>query len=303
MTSQVQTTQATWTMSYEGPTFDDGAIGAPEFASVLISLQHLFARSSLLVSGPEIVPTLRVQPRPPGSLEFITELTVPALLVPLLPSARLTAPILRRLVVGDRGLLGILGFIAALKGRIPRDYRQSADTIVVENSDRRTTVPLQVFTAATDRDIRVTASGLFAPLHRDIGNHLTVKDGNQTIFSVNGSDVSSIEYGETMPESPLASRSSIRVLELVEVNVENRNANWKFREGNYTRAYSIRDEEFLERVFSRAERFGRGDVFVCEVVQWESIGRTGKPSPKLDIIRVLRHEQPSSQGSLFEDTQ
>ena len=302
MTLQDQVSMASWTMSYGGESFEDGGIGALELADALHGIQNLVGRCNALANGPEIVPALRIRSQPPASFEFLVDLSVPILSAPLIAGTPFTAELLKTFILGTRGAWGVLGLITALRGRMPRNFQQQDDSIVVEQDGRRTTVPLRIFEVATDRDVRISASGVFAPLRGNENNRLVIKDDTDEIFSMNGNDIDSFEYNDPETNGARDTELPVQILRVVALNLVNRNAQWRFNDGKRTNSYSILDEEFLNRVEGGGERFGKGDILVCRVLQSEYIGRNGQLSPKYSVIRVLEHQQPEVQEPLFEDT-
>lgn len=247
---------------------------------------------------------LRIRSQPPGSFEFLSELSVHIAAAPLIADIRLTADALRAVIFGVRGTLGVLGLIAALRGRMASNTERQGDSIIIEETAdyKRATIPLRIFDLAMDRDVRMSAAGVFAPLRGNANNNLVIRDGPDDIFSMNGNDIDAFEYGDTGADGDREMELPVQSLSVVAVNLANRNARWRFSDGKHTDSYYIRDEEFLDRVMGGEERFGKGDILICRVVQSEYTQRNGQVSTRRNVIRVLEHQQPAIQEPLFEDT-
>ncbi len=304
MTLPIQITQSSWTVSYEGENFEDGSIGALELADALRALQSLVVRCNALTNDPETPPVLRIRAQPPASFEFLSELNVYTAAVPLIADVRLTADALRAVIFGARGTLGVLGLIAALRGRMASDIERQGDSIIIEETAeyRRAVVPSQIFNLAADRDVRISAAGLFAPLRGSANNSLVIRDDSDDVFSMNGSDIDAFEYGRIGADEDNDTDLPAQSLRISAVNLANRNARWRLSDGKRTDSYYIRDEEFLDRVMDGEERFGKGDILICRVLQTEYTRRNGQLSTRYNVIRVLEHQQPPIQEPLFTDT-
>lgn len=304
MTTRDGISQTSWTMSYEGESFEDGSIGALELADALRALQSLVVRCNALTNDPETPPLLRIRTQPPASFEFLSDLSVYTAAAPLIADVRLTADALRAVIFGARGALGVLGLIAALRGRIASNTERQGDSIIVEETAdyKRTIVPLRTFELADDRDVRVYAAGVFAPLRGNGNNRLVIRDGSDDLFSMSGNDIDTFEYNDVGTNGDRDMELPVQSLRVVAVNLVNRNARWRFSDGDRTDYYYIRDEEFLDRVMNGEERFGKGDILICRVVQTQYTRSNGQVAARYNVIRVLEHQQPAVQAPLFEDT-
>jgi len=196
--------------------------------------------------------------------------------------------------IGIFGGDGLIGLIKWLKGRKPSTIKYKDDRIVFELR-----IEEHVETFETDliagklyqsKVVRQTLFKVVKPLEREgIDLFASGRDG-ETETVITKEEVQDFE--DTQADAEVASDTlSEGILLQIESAVFKDGNKWRFNDGSSSFFAEIADEQFLGRVSSGAERFGKGDVLVVDLRRIQTISDTGL---KLEYIIefVKDHREP-----------
>ena len=126
---------------------------------------------------------------------------------------------------------------------------------------------------------------------------MVIRQGSVHVDSIEKEDVGSFDapLGDIDEVSEIIiprQRLKIRSLNF------NKDGKWRLTDGEKVRWYAMADREFINSV-QEGERFGIGDILLCEVVMLQRTDPLGNLQLDYEVRRVLRHVLPGEQLSIF----
>jgi hypothetical protein len=197
-------------------------------------------------------------------------------------------------LIGATAGKGLIGLIRWLRGRKPSSIRLESDRAIFEINVNEATETYEVDLVAgrlyRSRTVRQALARVVRPLERD---------GIDTFACGAEGDVQTVVSKEELPffeaaatEADVVSDTVAEgVLLLIEHAVFKESHKWKLNDGATTFFAEITDQDFMRRVESGQERFGKGDVLVVDLRRVQSVGDGGLKVEN-EVVRVREHRAP-----------
>jgi hypothetical protein len=275
-------------VTYKGPALEEGRMPVRDLAPALLALGDLFADVSVLVYPDRKPVALNIQASKEGSFELHLILEAEKTweqVIDLLTAEGTSALVhLVELVIGGSGLFAV---IKRLKGRPPKSQERdptSGRIRITAEDGSIIEVDAEVTALYQRTTIRRKTKQVVAPLSREGVESVTFEENRETTLRIEKADIPAFEAGG--PEDVLGESEIEMVLSIVAPVFAEGNK-WRFSAGRGTFYAAIEDREFLDRV-DQGERFGKGDMLRCIVLQTQS-EQEGKLHLEYRVIRVIEH--------------
>jgi hypothetical protein len=296
-------------VKYDGPALAEHQMDVRELAPALLALSSLLEESNKALNGKG--PEVRVNVRgnfQAGSFEVALEaaLSMKDQIVSILSGDDATALGNLLSVLTGLGLLGGGGLISLIRwlgGRKPSkiEYRGEKVFFSVEDSETIETMELDLSVGRlySTRTVRQSLSKVLKPLTQNgIDCFAAGQDGKAEVVITKADVTAFYDLGD---DAEIVSNSLLeRSLLQIESAVFKDGNKWRFSDGATSFFAEISDEQFVQRVESGEERFGKNDVLVVDLRKVQSIADTGLKSD-YRIEKVWEHKEPL-QSSMFRST-
>ena len=302
-------TTSEWTVSYEGESLANDSIGVPDLAQSLLSFNDLCLRSNGILNGTDVEASLRIRAARTGSFE------VDVFLFASYASNVLSGPFitsavnLMQLVVGSVRGLGVLGAFKQLRGRPYKEVERGQGFVTIEadawETDSfeaqglRVTISDRAFEIYHDPEVAKSLRDLLAPLWGNGIDKMSFREGSEERVSLESGDIDFLEKDSPQDEPSDIIEIPSQKLVVVSPNFGKPSAKWRLSDGKTTNWYSIRDEDFWQRVSEGVERFGADDILVCRVNILQRISVGNKITKEYQVMEVTVHDPGGRQLSLI----
>lgn len=296
-----------FSIKYDGPALASHQMDVRELAPALIALSNLLeeANRAAFPDSDEI----RVQIKgnfKGGSfgVDLVALQSITDQIVTMLSGPKATASANLFAILAGLGLLGsggLIGVIKWLAGRKPSAIRLDGDKTIFEISTSETIETFDVDLVAgrlyQSRVVRQSLAKVVKPLEREgVDVFACGRDGNTEIV-VTKAEVPFFEMAAGGADV-VSDSVSEGVLLQIESAVFKEDNKWRFNDGATAFFAEISDAEFLARIETGVERFGKGDVLIVDLRRVQSITDNGL---KLEYIveKVTEHRAPLQPGLLL----
>ncbi len=296
-----------FSIKYDGPALATHQMDVRELAPALIALSSLLEEANRAVFPSTSEVRVNVRGNFKGGsfgVDFVALQSIKDQIISILSGPEATASanlfgILAGLgLIGSAGRVGLISLIKFLRGRKPSSIRIDGDKTVFEI---RTTEQVETFEVDLiagklyqSRIVRQSLAKVIKPLEtegidffacgRDGATEAVVTKEEAAYFAIAASDADVVS--DTLSE---------RTLLQIESAVFKDGNKWRFSDGSNSFFAEVGDEQFIERINSGDERFGKGDVLIVELRRIQTITDTGLRSEYI-IERVLEHKAPLQMG-------
>lgn len=295
-----------FSIKYDGPALTSHEMDVRELAPALLALSTLLEESNRALNGEK--PEIRVNVKgnfKSGSfkVDLSAALTFKEQLVSLLAGSDATALANLFGILSGLGLLGgggLLGLLLWLKGRRPSSISYDKDKVVFtiedDHGNESLAVDLAVHRLYQESTVRQSLAKVVKPLDREgIDTFTSGRDGVAEVVItkadapalINVDDASNV-VSDTVTDGML--------LQIESPSFKDGNK-WRLTDGTTSFYAELADTEFVDRIQSGEERFGKGDVLVVKMRRVQSISDSGLKT-EYKIERVKEHREPL-QGRLF----
>ena len=280
---------ATWTVAYDNDGPDADSIDAQEFASAILAIRQLCLRSNRIINGDATTASLRVFAPERGSFDVLLELSVvvAAGLHALPGSFVAAADTLKSILIGDGNIPGVVGIYKLLKGRQYAINEINGDTVNIIDGDVNLNISMGEHSVLQDVGIRGNLRTIVEPLRERSFDRIIFRDADGELIELEYDDFDWPSIDEPPDEQSSFIDIPSQRLRVTAPNLENRNAKWQLNDGQATRWYSISDENFLQRVINGEERFGKGDILICDVRITQTITNGNEIKSDYRIVQVV----------------
>ena len=192
---------------------------------------------------------------------------------------------------------GLISVVQWLKGRRPSDIRFEGNKTIFELRTETTveTMEADLVTGRLykARVVRQQLAKVLAPLARE-GIDTFFSGENGSVFPlVTKAQLSYFDIAAS--EADVVSDSILRsILLQIESAVFKDGNKWRFHDGSSAFHAEIEDVDFLNRVESGAERFGKGDILVVDLRRVQTVTDAGLRTDS-SVVRVVEHRAPLQQ--------
>lgn len=295
-----------FSIKYDGPALASHQMDVRELAPALIALSNLLERSNRIAfpNGPEVRVSVKGSFKG-GSfgVDLIAIQDIAQQIIDLFAGKEATAVANLLAVLGAIGLIGtgsgsLVALIKWLRGRKPTTISFEGDKTIFELVDDENIEKFEVNPLAgklyQSRVVRQSLASVIKPLERDgIDLFASGLDGEQQTV-ISKSDLQA--FLAAASEADVVSDTiSEGILLQIESAVFKEGNKWRFNDGTFSFFAEILDQDFLGRVNSGAERFGKGDLLVVDLRRVQTISDNGLKT-EYQIVKVREHKAPAQVG-------
>lgn len=291
-----------FSVSYEGEAVAESTMDVRDLAPALLALGQAFDRANSLLNSDRASVTLEIRATRQGSFEILL------ILKQLFDGASTflshdfisSAANIKNLLLGGKGLVGLLKLKKMLKGSKPKEIERTENNVTLEIEHLRLSVPAKVLDLYKDRILGEQIEAVVRPLTRDGIDRIVFRDQATLVEMVEKDEA---EYFQPdQEEGEILSEIVIPRQRLKIVSLNFLKGKWRLSDGERARWYTIRDHQFAREVEQGIRRFGNGDLLICQVVMTQRIDAEG--NLKLDhvIADVLKHEQHGEQLRMIDNS-
>jgi hypothetical protein len=281
-----------FSISFEGPALDTHQMDVRDLAPALLALADTVKAANVAINADKADVRLDVIGKPKSG-SFGLDLTIAQKLLTqftdLFSGSGATALANAYTLLGALGLVGghgLLWLLKKIKGRKTISIKPYGDYVRLTLEDNET-IEVDLFTGKLfqDRQTRIELVRALKPLERDgVDSLLAGIDGELQTVCEKTDYYSILASAE---EEILLNRQELEQIVLIEAAVFKDGNKWRFNNGQSFHA-EILDGEFIQRMESGEERFGKGDRLrvLLEVRQYDVLN---KLETRYSVLKVLEH--------------
>jgi hypothetical protein len=289
-----------FSIKFDGPALTSHQMDVRELAPALIALSSLLEEANRVAFPDSDEIRVQIKGNFKGgsfgvdlvALQNITAQIVSMLTGPSASAASNLSGILQGLgMLGGVGA-GLIGLIKWLRGRKPSAIRLDGDKTIFEIQTSEEIESFEVDLVAgklyQSRVVRQTLAKVVKPLEREGVDIFACGQDGATVAVVTKAEV---QYFELAADSIDVVSVTESVLLQIESAVFKEGNKWRFTDGASSFFAEIADDEFLARVESGDERFGKGDVLVVDLRRIQSVTDNGLKL-EYSVEKVRDHRAP-----------
>lgn len=292
-----------FSIKYDGPVLAEHQMDVRELAPALLALSSLLEESNRALNGDK--PEIRVNVKgnfQSGSfkIDLSAALTMKEQIVSLLSGAEVTALSNLFGILSGLGLLGgggLLGLVIWLNGRKPSKIEYQGDKAIFTLEESSEVESLEVDLAVgrlyATKTVRQSLSKVVKPLSQPgIDYFASGRDGQAEVIITKEQVAAFFALDDDM--EVVSNTVAERALLQIESAVFKDGNKWRLNDGTTSFFAEIIDVDFLSRIQSGEERFGKGDVLIVDLRRIQTIADTGLKS-EYRIENVHEHREPLQQ--------
>lgn len=291
-----------FSIKFDGPALTGHQMDVRELAPALIALSGLLEEANRVAFPDSDEIRVQIKGNFKGgsfgvdlvALQNITDQIVSMLTGPSASAASNLSGILQGLgMLGGAGA-GLIGLIKWLRGRKPSTIRLDGDKTIFEIQTSEEIESFEVDLVAgklyQSRVVRQILAKVVKPLEREGVDVFACGQDGATETVVTKAEM---QYFELAADSVDVVSDTVTesVLLQIESAVFKEGNKWRFTDGASSFFAEIADDEFLARVESGDERFGKGDVLVVDLRRIQSVTDNGLKL-EYSVEKVRDHRAP-----------
>lgn len=294
-----------FSIKYDGPALASHQMDVRELAPALIALSSLLEEANRAAFPDSDEVRVHINGNFKGGsfgVDLVALQSIKDQIVSLLagPGATASANLLGILAgLGLLGSGGVIGVLKWLRGRKPTSVAVKGDATIFEirTSEEVETFEVDLISGKlyASRLVRQSLAKVVKPMETDgIDLFASALHGKtETVITKEEAPFFGVVAGDA---DVVSDNVSDHVLLQIESAVFKEGNKWRFNDGAHAFFAEISDVDFLARIESGAERFGKGDVLIVTLRRLQSVTDTGLKSEYI-VTKVLDHQAPL-QGSL-----
>lgn len=299
--------EAAFQLVYDGDAVRDGEMEVSDLAPALLGMGQVVKAAARIADGDDVNVSIRVKAYREGSFEVWLSLAVDGASefwkFWKSSDGQAALSLLEALGIIGTGIgtstVGLIKLVRWMGGRQPDQIeRKSDDSVDVTIDGVTINVQAIVFQMAFDPNVRSGLEKVVAePLDKD------------------GIDIVRFGSGETSEQIPKSERHSFRsplmsegdefvsrhtkAFSIVTLSFKP-GQKWKLHDGHGTaRSVTMLDQDFVGRVERSEERFAKGDLLICDVIERSRRTATGFKS-EYEVVKVIEHRPAQTQPRLSD---
>ena len=274
-----------FTIAYDGPALAGHIMDVQDIGPALLAIDDLCREANRVLNGPNSGDvTVRIKATSEGSFEITLLLRISEWIAELgLDESGEYVEAAKKIVEWLWLPGGVLWFLKKKGGRksvrqerVDRE-RSNVYNITFEGDNNSITISNPVYQLSCDERVCAALSRTLSPLRSDGIDEFQVRQEGETVMSVSKSDVMAGYFDPEPQTAALVLRSPVFA----------RGAQWQFSYGPQRISATLRDAEFIRRVFDEGERFGVGDLFIVQLRLAQSPDSNERIRNDYEIIKVL----------------
>lgn len=295
-----------FSIKYDGPALTSHEMDVRELAPALLALSSLLEEANRAVFPGSSEVRVHVKGDFKGgcfAIDLVALQSVKDQIVAIFSGPTATAAANLIAILGGLGLVGAAGkglidLIKWLAGRKPSRVSTIGDAVVFEIQTDEIVETFEVDLVAgrlyQSRIVRQSLAKVVKPLERDGIDYFACGMNGKTESVITKEEVAFFEIAAGGSDV-VSNTVSESVLLQVESAVFKEDNKWRFHDGAASFFAEIVDVDFLARIDSGDERFGKGDVLIVDLRRIQSITDNGL---KLEyaVEKVHEHRAPLQPG-------
>jgi hypothetical protein len=282
-------------VTYDGPALRAHTMDVRELAPAMIAMADLLRAASVELHGEtaEVKVSVRAGFKD-GSfgIDMVFFQDIMTQLTELFSGKEASASANAIQILSGIGLFGggLIGLLRWLRGRKIERIDQRDNKAFIFTVDESIEVDLVTLRLLRNRRVRLELRNVLRPLEADgVDSFLasTATGGGDLITS----DELPIFAPPTDGDVPLSDATITGVVLKIESAVFKDGNKWRFTDGSRSFFAAIEDSDFLARIDSGEERFGKADMLVVELRQIQ-FAVDGELKSEYRILRVIEHRAP-----------
>ncbi len=282
-------------VTYDGPALEAHTMDVRELAPALLAMADLLKAANAELHGDTADVRIAVRASfKEGSfgIDMLFSQDMLTQLVELFSGKEASATANAIQILSGLGLLGggLIGFLRWQKGRKIDRIEQRSNKAFVYVSDESLEIDLVTLRLLKNRRVRLELRNVLRPLDTD---------GIDSFSTSTSAGLAEIIIKSELPyffppadgELPLSDSTFSGLLLKVESAVFKDGNKWRFTDGSRSFYASLEDAEFMARVESGEERFGKADVLLVDLRQIQ-YAIDGELKSDYRIVRVIEHRAP-----------
>lgn len=185
---------------------------------------------------------------------------------------------------------GVIALLRWLRGRKIERIEQRQETVVIWTADESAEIDLTTLRLLKNRRVRMELRNVLRPLEVDGIDSVAMTHGAEI-----GPIIAAAEADYFQPpadaDEPLSDSIQRGVLLQIESAVFKEGNKWRFTDGARAFHAAIEDPDFLARIESGEERFGKADMLAVDLRQLQ-YAINGELKSEWRIVRVIEHRAP-----------
>lgn len=295
-----------FSIKYDGPALADHQMDVRELAPALIALSNLIEEANKAAYPDSSEVRVQVKGNFKGGsfgVDVIALQTIGQQIVSMLGGPTATAVANLSSILGGLGLLGggvggLISLIKWLNGRKPTAIIKTGDSEIFEirTSEEVETFDVDLITGRLYRSrvVKQSLARVLKPLEKEGIDVFATGVNGITQSVVTKADLPAFVQAAEAAEV-VSDVMTDGVLLQIESAVFKDGNKWRLNDGSTAFFATINDQDFLAKIESGQERFGKGDLLIVSLRRIQSITDTGLKT-ELVIERVIEHRAPLQQS-------
>lgn len=291
-----------FSIKYDGPALQNYQMDVRELAPALIAFSNLLEEANKAAFPDASEVRVNVQGNFKGGsfgVDLIAVQTIAQQLVSMLSGPAATAAANLLAILGGLGLVtagggGLIGLIKWLRGRKPSSIRFDGDKTIFEVVGFEVKESFEVDLVAgrlyQSRIVRQSLAKVLKPLEREGVDLFACGRDGQTETVITNVEVPYFEIAASNTDVVSDSLSEHAVLQIESAVFKDGNK-WRFNDGSTSFFAEIIDVDFLAKIESGEQRFGKGDVLIVDLRRIQTISDNGLKAEYF-IAKVREHKAP-----------
>lgn len=295
-----------FSIKYDGPALASHQMDVRELAPALIALSNLLEEANRAAFPDSDQVRVQIKGNFKGGsfgVDLVALQSITDQIVTMLAGPKATAAANLFAILAGVGLLGsggLIGVIKWLAGRKPSVIRLDGDKTVFEIIESEITETFEVDLVAgrlyQSRVVRQSLAKVMRPLEREGVDFFACGRDGSTETVVTKAEVPFFEMAAGAADV-VSDSVSESVLLQIESAVFKEDNKWRFNDGATSFFAEISDVDFLAKIESGLERFGKGDVLIVDLRRIQSITDNGLKL-EYSVEKVREHKAPLQAGLL-----
>lgn len=284
-------------VTYDGPALATSRMDVVQLAPALLALSALLSEANATLNGDKTTVNVSVQAgfrQGSFGIDLLIQQDLMQQVVNLFKGDEATAfanamAVLQALGMVGGGAIGLVALVKKIRGRKVERIEPRAERVAIVTAEETIIVDRETGLLYANRKLRGYLKDVLSPLAQGAATRFTSGRDDSEEAAIESVDLPWFEPAATVE---VLSDSVLPGFVLqIESAVFKEGNKWRFSDGTNSWHAEIADAEFLSRIESGAERFGKGDVLLADVQRIQTVA-DGKLATEYRIVRVIEHREP-----------
>ena len=284
-------------VTYDGPELAASRMDVAHLAPALLALSSLLSEANATLNGDKTTVNISVQAgfrQRSFGIDLLIQQDLMQQVVNLFKGDEATAFANAKAVLESLGMIGgsAVGLVALIKkvrGRKVERVEPRAERVAVVTAEETIVVDRATGLLYANRKLRGHLKDVLSPLAQGAAARFVSGRDDREEAAVESADLPWFEPAATV--EVLSDNMLPGFVLQIESAVFKEGNKWRFSDGTNSWHAEIADADFLARIESGAERFGKGDVLIADVQRIQTVA-DGKLATEHRVVRVVEHRAP-----------